>query len=120
MKPKKELLEAARRDGSWDRIDKVLSLAYLLQSKAYMLYDEADDLLRSHGLLIGRTKMLSNRVRKDYEDYFNDFKELMPDARRSGEYFSDLDDFSKRLHLWAGVPEDWKPGNETAGKEVRV
>lgn len=64
MRPKKQLIEAAKKDGTFDRINQLLSLAYLIRNKAYALTEEADDLLRSHGLLIGRTKQLSSRLEK--------------------------------------------------------
>jgi len=117
MKPKKELLEAARRDGSWERIDKVLSLAYLLHSEAFLLYDEVDDLLRSHGLLMGRTKQLSNRLHKAYDEYFKDFSELAGSGGdKAHNYFGDLDSLSRLIHEWANLPEKWEPSPQNENK----
>lgn len=79
-------------------VDKVLSLAYLLQSKAYMLYDEADDLIRQYGLLMGETKMLHNRLCKAFDDYFKDFTKMIEKPTAKEHYFADLDSFSRIVH----------------------
>lgn len=112
MGPKKELLEKAKKDGAMERIDKVLSLAYLLQSKAYMLYDEADDLLRSYGLLIGETKMLHNRLCKAFDEYFKDFSKMIDNQTAKNNYFTDVDSFSRFVHSWAELPEKFEPYNK--------
>ena len=109
MRPKKEFIERLKNDRTLDRINNVLSLAYLLQSKAYMLYDEADELLRNGGLLMGETKKYSNKLRKSFDEYFNDFKSLITNESTLKSYFKDLDDFSRMVHVWAELPVNFTP-----------
>lgn len=112
MDVKKKYLERARKDGAIERIDRLLSLAYLLQSKAYMLYDDVDDLMRSYGLLIGETKMLHNKLCKAFDDYFNDFKKLINNPTANRNYFEDVESFSRFVHAWAELPEKFEPYDE--------
>lgn len=109
MKPKKQLIDRAKRDGTFQRVDRLLSLAYLLHNKAYQLYDETADLLADHGLLIGETKRHAARLLKAYEAYFDDFKQLIADGQPTRDFFADFDDFSRTVHRWADIPQDWQP-----------
>lgn len=115
MRPKKQLIEAAKKDGTFDRINQLLSLAYLIRNKAYALTEEADDLLRSHGLLIGRTKQLSSRLEKAFDEYVNDFKDLIRSSNSKEEFFGDYDSFSRMVHAWAELPENFTPGAKEDG-----
>lgn len=112
MKAKKTLIEAAKRNGTFTRVDKVLSLAYLCRQLSYTLYGEADYLLRTGGLLIGETKKLSTRLDKAFDDYFNDFKQMIDNDTAKSNFFADYESFSRMVHAWAELPEDFTPGTD--------
>lgn len=56
MRPKKQLIELAIKDGSMDRLDMLLSAAHLLNSEANNLIEEASDVMLAKGLLLGDLK----------------------------------------------------------------
>ena len=56
MKPPKTVVERAKANGSIDRASLLLSAAYLLNSEASNLVEEAGDILRANGLLLGELK----------------------------------------------------------------
>ena len=60
MKPKKSLVDAAVKDGSMDRLNMLLSAAHLLNCEANSLIEEAADVMRAKGLLLGDLKKLHN------------------------------------------------------------
>lgn len=109
MKPKKILIDYARKTGRMDRINQLLSLAYLLHSQAFLLYDEADTLMRECGLCVGRTKALSSQLSTLYDKYLSDFSGMIIDKDEKRKYFADLDELGHKLHEWAKVPEKWEP-----------
>lgn len=113
MKPKKILIDYAQKSGRIDRVNQLLSLAYTLHSKAFLLYDEADDIMRECGLCIGKLKSLSTQLSTLYDAYFKNFSELIVDNSEKRRYFNDLQELSEIVHKWAKVPEKWKAEEKT-------
>ena len=69
MKPKKSLVDAAVKDGSMDRLNMLLSAAHLLNCEANSLIEEAADVMRAKGLLLGDLKKLHNDFLKCADRY---------------------------------------------------
>lgn len=104
MRPKKETLERAGKAGAIDRMNGLLSAAYLLMSEAYCLYDEANDLMKAYGLNLGGLKKNMNATYRDFDQYFQDFRRLVPESQK-GNYFGDLDAFDRKFRGWAGLAD---------------
>lgn len=113
MKPKKILIEYAQKSGRMDRVNQLLSLAYTNISTAFLLYDEADDLMKECGLKIGRSKLLATRLSDAFDTYLNDFSEMIVDEEEKRRYFSDLDEFRRKVFEWARLTEDFTPEKMT-------
>ena len=109
MKPPKTVVERAKANGSIDRASLLLSAAYLLNSEASNLVEEAGDILRANGLLLGELKKLQNAFTKAADRYFSDFASMIGESGKEKEYFSDLEDFDRSFRRWAKI--DVEPSN---------
>lgn len=92
MTPKKQAIEAAKTDGTIDKAGLDISAAYLLVNVAVDLYMEAHLNLRSHGLLIGDSLRLANRLQAAFDNYIMDFGLFV---RRSGNEMTFAKDFDE-------------------------
>lgn len=93
MKPPKTVVERAKANGSIGRASLLLSAAYLLNSEASNLVEEASDILRANGLMMGELKKLQNAFTKSAARYFADFAAMIGESGKEKEYFTDLEDF---------------------------
>lgn len=101
MKPKKELLERARRDGAAQRINELISASYMLISEALVLQSEADDTLRKYGLVYAEIKQRANALQKEFDKYFSCVKTMITEDEQKEAYFTDLDNFDKIFRKYA-------------------
>lgn len=53
MKPKKEVVDRAIANGAMNQVNNLLSAAHLLMCESNNLIDEASEVLKENGLLIG-------------------------------------------------------------------
>lgn len=109
MKPKKDLIQAAKADGSMNRLNSLLSAAHILNCEANMLSEEASDLMKSKGLLLGNLKRLHNNFVRSADMYFREFASLVETDKSKMDMFRDLDDFDSKFRVWAKLSADWKP-----------
>lgn len=100
MKPKKALIENAKKDGSIDRMNQLLSAAYLLNTEASNLIGEAEDILREHGLMMGELKQLQNNFTKAADRYFAEFSTLS-EKDKVMDYFLDYEAFDNWFRKWS-------------------
>jgi hypothetical protein len=108
MKPKSKLIEAAKKDGSMDRVVNLLSGAQLLHCVANMLIEESTDILQQHDLFLGELKFNHNNLVKCADKYFKEFSGLITDEKNKMGMFSDMDEFRKEFFKWAKIPVEWK------------
>ena len=109
MKPKKSLVDAAVKDGSMDRLNMLLSAAHLLNCEANSLIEEAADVMRAKGLLLGDLKKLHNDFLKSADRYFKEFSTLVGNDQSKMDMFEDLQSFDTVFRTWAKVPAEWEP-----------
>ena len=105
---KKERIEAARKDGVCDWVNRAASAAYLLHSIAYLWERDYDDILKQYGLNAGYLKVLSSRMQKAQEQYFREFSEMVKDPKMTSAYFGDIDKYRTEIGKMIGL-EDFKP-----------
>lgn len=70
MRPKKTLIEAAEKDGSMARLNQLLSASQILLCEANNLVEEASDLMKERGLMLGTIKQLHTRFVQSADAYF--------------------------------------------------
>lgn len=109
MRPPKQLLEAARRDGTLDRLNQLLSASQILLAEANNLIEEASDVIAAHGLMMGDLKQLHNRFTKAADNYFREFSTMVVKEETKMDMFGDIDTFDDSFRKWAKVPKGWKP-----------
>lgn len=109
MLPKKALVQKAIKDGSMDRINKLLSLSMLLNAISNSLSDESADILRSHDLLVGPIKQKHTAMMRAADAFFKDFSTMItnPDCKKN--LFEDLDSLQGIIFKWAKLDNDWEP-----------
>lgn len=116
MKPKKSLVDAAVKDGSMDRLNMLLSAAHLLNCEANSLIEEAADVMRAKGLLLGDLKKLHNDFLKCADRYLKEFSTLVVNDQSKMDMFEDLQSFDTAFRTWAKVPAEWEPNVLTEDK----
>ena len=109
MKAKKDLIKTAEADGSIDRLNSLMSAAHILNCEANMLVEDAADLMRAKGLLLGNLKRLHNNFVKAADLYFKEFSSLVETDKSKMDMFKDMDDFDEKFRKWAKLPKVWAP-----------
>ena len=92
MRPKKTLIEAAEKDGSMARLNQLLSASQILLCEANSLVEEASDLMKERGLMLGTIKVIEEQSKMDM--------------------FNDMDSFDAYFRKWAKIPKGWEPNKE--------
>ena len=92
MRPKRTLIEAAEKDGSMDRLNQLLSASQILLCEANNLVEEASDLMKERGLMLGTIKQVIEEQSKM-------------------DMFNDMDSFDAYFRKWAKIPKGWEPNN---------
>lgn len=109
MKAKKDLIDAAVKDGSIDRMNMLLSAAHLLNCEANSLVEEASDIMQERGLLLGQLKKMHNDFMRCADRYFSEFANMVTTEKSKMDLFGDLDEFNESFRKWAKIPADWEP-----------
>lgn len=100
MQAPNKTIEKAKANGCLDQTNQLLSAAFLLNSEAYRLVDEASELLRKNGMLMGELKQLHGQFTKITDRYFREFSSMMVVKESKMNYLVDLDDFDSVFRKW--------------------
>lgn len=114
MKPKQFLIEAARANGSIDRMNQLFSAVQILNAQANTFISETADLLLKNGLCIGRLKQLHTNFVRASDNYFKEFASCVFDENRKMDMFSDMDSFAEVFYRWSGLDRSFTPIELTA------
>lgn len=105
MRPKKQLIEAVIANGTMDRLNMLLSAAHILKCETNNLYEEAADLLKQNGMLLGDLKRSHNDFVRAADRYFKEFSTLIDTEEQKMNMFSDIDTFDNSFRIWAKLKE---------------
>lgn len=105
MKAPQSLIQQAVEDGSLDQVSLLLCAAYLLNSEASNLIEEAGDIMRQKGLMLGRIKQAQNHFTGSANRYFQMFAEIVKEDKKETAYFQDLEEFDRFFRQWAKLDE---------------
>lgn len=111
MKPKKSQIEAAQKDGSMARLNQLLSASHILLCEANGLVEEASDLMRTRGIMLGEIKQQHTRFVQAADAYFKEFASMITDEQSKMDMFGDMDKFDAYFRKWAKLPKEWEPNN---------
>lgn len=105
MRAPKKAIQRAEANGSMQKVNYLLSAAYLLTAEANNLIEEAADVLRRNGLLIGELKKYHGDFVKSADRFFQDFQTMIDSPDRRGAFFKDLEDFDVAFRKWSKILE---------------
>ena len=103
MKPRKEIVDKAYKDGAIDKAALMLALSYVTLSAANNFMDEANDYIDPYGLNIGEVKMAHNNFMRSADRYFHICWEMFGKEFSALDYFSDLEHLEKSIKEWADI-----------------
>ena len=92
--------------GDADRASRLLSMAYLLQSIAIAYTDEANDIIRKHGLMQFAIKMYSERLSKAFDTYNRQIDSMITDEDSRQALCKDFEDFEAVCRRYMASRQD--------------
>ena len=107
---KKAAIERAKELGVVDRMNVLLSAAYLLNSEASLMTARVETLLARHGLLLGRLKQLTNHLNQSFDRYCREFADLILTEDSRNGYMEDISEFDDFFLAYTSIPKEWKYG----------
>lgn len=107
MKPKKNLIERAKANGSIQRLNMLISAAHILNCEANILIEEAADLMAENGLMLGTLKKFHNNFVRAADLYFNDFASMVNGEGSKMDMFEDIEGFDKLFRKWSRLDQEW-------------
>ena len=105
MKTKKEIIRRAIENGAIEKVNRLLSAAHILNCEANGLIEEASDILRENGLLIGELKKYHTDFVKCADRYFTEFA-TMVETEKKMDMFTDMEEFDKWFRQWTKILEE--------------
>lgn len=106
MKAKKEIIRRAIENGAMEKVNRLLSAAHLLNCEANGLIEEANDILRENGLLVGELKKHHTDFVRCADRYFTEFATLVDGEKQKMEMFTDMEEFDKWFRKWTKILEE--------------
>lgn len=108
---KKSAIDRARENGVIERMNVLLSAAYLLNSEASIVMARCEDTLARNGLLLGRLKWLTNNLNGAFDLYCREFREMIISEASKDGYIKDVSEFDDLFFTWNALPKDWHEGD---------
>lgn len=105
------VVELALQSGILDRVSRLLSATYLLHVESLTLVDDAEELLKDHGLMVGRLITLSKKLNIAYNDFFEEFGKLIP-REKIEQWEADYSKFDEMFRAFAELDDEFKPNVE--------
>lgn len=109
---KKSVIERAKENGVIERMNILLSAAYLLNSEASLVLARCETMLERNGLLLGRLKMLTNRLNGAFDQYCKEFSSMILTDESKQGFIKDIDEFDELFFMWNAIPREWHNGDK--------
>lgn len=109
---KKSTIERAKENGVIERMNVLLSAAYLLNSEASLVLARCETMLERNGLLLGRLKMLTNRLNGAFDQYCKEFSSMILTDESKQGFITDIDEFDELFFAWNAIPREWHEGDK--------
>lgn len=109
---KKSTIERAKENGVIERMNVLLSAAYLLNSEASLVLARCETMLERNGLLLGRLKMLTNRLNGAFDQYCKEFSSMILTDESKQGFITDIDEFDELFFMWNAIPREWHEGDK--------
>ena len=89
--PKKKFIDAAQADGTLAETSRLLSASYLMANLMWSFFDDATELLKSHGLLLGDMSRVTGRLNFSFKDYIAVFRDVFREQSAQMDFAEDFD-----------------------------
>ena len=89
--PKKKFIDAAQADGTMAEVSRLLSASYLMANLMWSFFDDATDLLKSHGLLLGDMSRATGGLNYSFKEYIAAFRDVFRDQSAQLDFAADFD-----------------------------
>ena len=89
--PKKKFIDAATADGTLAETSKLLSASYLMANLMWSFFDDATELLKSHGLLLGDMSRATGRLNYSVKEYLAVYRDVFRDQSVQLDFAADFD-----------------------------
>lgn len=89
--PKKKFIDAAEADGTMAEVSRLLSASYLMANLMWSFFDDATELLKSHGLLLGDMSRATGRLNYSFKEYISVFRDVFRDQSARLDFAADFD-----------------------------
>ena len=89
--PKKKFIDAAQADGTMAEVSRLLSASYLMANLMWSFFDDATELLKSHGLLLGDMSRATGRLNYSFKEYIAVYRDVFLDQSAQLNFAADFD-----------------------------
>ena len=89
--PKKKFIDAAQADGTLAETSRLLSASYLMANLMWSFFDDATELLKSHGLRLGDMSRATGRLNYSFKEYIAVFRDVFRDQSAQLDFAADFD-----------------------------
>lgn len=103
------LIRIAKESGAIDRMNELLSAAYLLRSYATSLENECDEIMQSCDLRVGLLKQLAVRNDSIFQAYTDEFNKCITDEQKRLALCEDYEKFEEVFLAFSKIEKKWEP-----------
>ena len=89
--PKKKFIDAAQADGTLAETSRLLSASYLMANLMWSFFDDATELLKTHGLLLGDMSRATGRLNYSFKEYIAVYRDVFRDQSAQMDFAGDFD-----------------------------
>ena len=89
--PKKKFIDAAQADGTIAEVSRLLSASYLMANLMWSFFDDATELLKNHGLLLGDMSRVTGRLNYSFKEYIAVYRDVFRDQSAQLDFAADFD-----------------------------
>ena len=110
--PKKKLVDAATADGTMAEVSRLISASYLMANLMWSFFDDATELLKKHGLLLGDMSRVTGRLNFSFKDYIAVFRDVFRERSAQMDFAGDFDIMKAAVIKALNQLEENKNGKE--------
>ena len=110
--PKKKFIDAAQADGTMAEVSRLLSASYLMANLMWSFFDDATELLKKHGLLMGDMSRVTGRLNFSFKDYIAVFRDVFREQSAQMDFAEDFDIMKAAVIKALNQLEEVKNGKE--------
>lgn len=110
--PKKKLVDAATADGTMAEVSRLISASYLMANLMWSFFDDATELLKKHGLLMGDMSRVTGRLNFSFKDYIAVFRDVFREQSAQMDFAEDFDIMKAAVIKALNQLEENKNGKE--------